>query len=331
MKKVIQSIFGRVLFAALAFSVVLSSCNNNNDDNTPAPTNTIVDVAVGNPNFTYLVAAIQRAGASGTNVAALLSDPNGRYTVFAPTNDAFIAAGFPTIASIQAADPNTLLGILTYHVLNSEVRASQVPVGPNEPVATLAQSNVFVTNNSSGVFVNGIRVAQADVLASNGVIHAIGSVLLPPSGNIVEAAQGNEDLSTLVAAIQYVDANIAGANIATTLSGAGPFTVFAPTNAAFQTLLTDVGATNLSDVAPEVVRDILLRHVIGARVFSSDLSNGSVTTLNGDVTIAVSGNGATVIGAGAIPSNITATNIVTTNGVVHVIDRVIRIPLERNN
>ncbi len=163
------------------------------------------------------------------------------------------------------------------------------------------------------------------------MIHAIGSVLLPPSGNIVETAQGNDNLSTLVAAILYVDAELPGTNIAATLSGTGPFTVFAPTNAAFQTLLTDVGATQLSDVAPEVVRNILLRHVINARVFSSDLANGSVATLNGNVTIAVSGSGATVLGAGTTPSNITATNIVTTNGVVHVIDRVIRIPLGRNN
>lgn len=324
MKNSFKSMLGKVFLVALAFSVTLTSCKKDDED-TPSPSTTIVDLAVGSPNLTYLVAAIQRAGASGTNVAALLSDNSRKFTVFAPTNDAFIAAGFPTIASIQGADPNVLLGVLTYHVVGSEIRAAQVPEGPNASVTTLAQGNIFATRNNNGVFVNGIRVAQADILATNGVVHVIGSVLLPPTGNIVQTAQGNNNLSTLVAAITYVDQNIPNANIAATLSGAGPFTVFAPTNTAFQQLLTDVGAAQLSDVPPQVVRDILLRHVITARVFSSDLSNGNVATLNGNVAINVSGNGASVLGGGNIPSGIIATNIVTTNGVVHVVDRVIRI------
>src|SRR6185437_12408757 len=150
-----------------------------------------------------------------------------------------------------------------------------------------------------------------------GVIHVIGNALMPPSGNIVQMAQADTSLSYLVAAV--LRANLQGA-----LSGNGPFTVFAPTNAAFRS----AGFPTIASIqaAPSAtLTSILTYHVIGARVFSSDLSNGlQASTLNGGkVTIGLT-SGATVKGNGnSSPSNIIATNIVATNGVVHVIDQVL--------
>jgi uncharacterized surface protein with fasciclin (FAS1) repeats len=165
-------------------------------------------------------------------------------------------------------------------------------------------------------------VTQADVAASNGVIHIIGKVLLPPSGNLVEMAQADTSFSYLVAAV--VRASEGSTNVAQVLSGAGPFTVFAPTNDAFRAAgFPTIASIQAAD--PAVLTSILTYHVIPARVFSSDLTDGeqAPTVNGGKVTIGLT-SGATVKGnSNAMASNIIATNIMATNGVIHVIDRVL--------
>ncbi|MEP7232596.1 MAG: fasciclin domain-containing protein, partial [Ginsengibacter sp.] len=212
--------------------------------------------------------------------------------------------------------------ILLYHTLGAKVLAAQVPAGPNAAVATAGGDSIFLTSNANGVFVNGIKVTQADVAATNGVIHVIGSVLMPPAGNIVEIAQADTTFSLLVAAV--LRASQGSTNVAQVLTGAGPFTVFAPTNNAFRAAgFPD--AASIQAAEPDVLTSILTYHVIGARVFSSDLSDGlQPTTVNGGkVTIGLTA-GATVKGnANTTASNIIATNIVATNGVIHVIDQVL--------
>lgn len=159
-------------------------------------------------------------------------------------------------------------------------------------------------------------------MASNGVIHVINKVLMPPSGNIVAAAQGNTNLSFLVAAVTRASAG--STNVAQVLSGTGPFTVFAPTNAAFQAAgFANIAAIQAAD--PNVLASILTYHVVQGRVFSSDLTNGATPeTLNGaDLTISLSG-GVKVKGNGnASAANVVAADMVTTNGVVHVVDQVL--------
>jgi len=165
-------------------------------------------------------------------------------------------------------------------------------------------------------------VTTADINASNGVVHVINKVLMPPSQNIVQLAQGNTNLSYLVAAVTR--ASQGSTNVAQVLSNTNPLTVFAPNNQAF----IDAGfATTDAIMAadPATLTSILTYHVIGARVFSSDLTEGAMpTTVNGGkVTITLSG-GAKVKGNGnTTASNITAVDIMATNGVVHVIDRVL--------
>ena len=163
-------------------------------------------------------------------------------------------------------------------------------------------------------------VTAKDMVASNGIIHVIDKVLLPPSKNLVELAQSSPDLSTLVAAVLQL-----GEPTITTLSTGGPFTVMAPTNQAFTNLLEDYNFANLVAVPDDVLAAILTYHLIPGRVFSYNLTEGlKPATAQGEtVTFTLTG-GAKVKGiSNATPSNIVAVDILGTNGVVHVIDQVL--------
>ena len=261
-------------------------------------TQTIVDIAVSNPDFSILVQALQKAEL----VEALQGE--GPFTVFAPTNQAFIDAGI----DLNAISKDDLANILKYHVLAGKFLAAEL----NEKgYATLNGQKFFVDFNSGKIFINGkTEVIATDITASNGVIHVLDMVLMPPAGNIVEIAQETEKLSSLVAAVvkaQLVDA----------LSSDGPFTVFAPTNAAFAELLNQLGVS-LDEVNVADLKSILLYHVVNERLFSADLESTSYTTLNG-ASIKVNTSDFTING----DVNIIATDVIATNGVVHLIDQVL--------
>lgn len=305
--------FKKISFLLILSSVFLvSSCNK--DDDAPAAQN-ITQIVVSSPDFSLLKTAVVRAGLDGT----LATTQN--LTVFAPNNAAFTAAGL-TEAVINSTPVATLQAILQYHVLGTKVTSSAVPVGPNAEVATLSGVKLFATKSANGVFVNGVKVITADVSASNGVIHVIDRVLTPPAGNIVVTAQAVPTLSYLVAAVLRADAS--GTSISGALSAAGPLTVFAPTNQAF----IDAGFPTIASINaanPNTLKNILLYHVIAARVFSSDLTEGAqpATAQGGKVTIKLAG-GAKVRGiSNTADSDIVITDIVTTNGVVHVINKIL--------
>jgi uncharacterized surface protein with fasciclin (FAS1) repeats len=249
--------------------------------------------------------------------------------VFAPDNAAFEASGIST-TTLNSLPANTVQQILLYHTLPASVPAANVPAGPNARVVTASGDSVFVTRNASGVFVNGIRVAEADISASNGVIHRIGRVLLPPAGNIVQTAStAGSGLDSLVKAVTRVN-NTAGGDptLVATLSNS-ILTVFAPSNAAFTQLLTALGMTDINQIPLATLLAVLRYHVVPGRAFSSDLTNGNLTMLAGGNTTVNLTNGAnggptiTGTGNGANRSAITVTNIVARNGVVHVVDRVL--------
>lgn len=247
---------------------------------------------------------------------------DGDYTLFAPSDDAFREAGFNSYEDIRNAPVELLKAILTYHVLDAEVTASQVPAGPNAAITMLSGQKAYVTSNSSGVYINGVSVVSADIMALNGVIHVIDRILMPPVGNIVETAVANPDFSYLVAAV--LRASQGSVNVAGVLSSAGPFTVFAPTNAAFIAAGFPTTASIMA-ADPATLTAILTYHVIGARVFSSDLVDGAMPTmLNGGKTTIDLNGGARIKGmSNATYSNIIKTDIVATNGVIHVIDQVL--------
>jgi len=259
---------------------------------------TVADLAVANSSFTTLVSAL-----SGAGLVPALSDAKGTFTVFAPTNDAFAQ-----LASL----PEDLKPILLYHVLGSTIYANQVTTGYAKTLSSFMTHPMdMYINTASGVKINNTAtVVVADVVGTNGVIHVIDKVLLPPS--VVGIAINNSTFSTLVSAVVK-------AGLAETLQGVGPFTVFAPTNDAFQALLTALGVANLDALTAEQLTPILLYHVVSGNVVSSSLTNGPVATLQGsNININV-GKGVVLNGN----TNVIVADVQGSNGVVHAIDKVL--------
>jgi len=303
------------LMLAVTSTVLFSACSKD-DGETMEGNQTITQIVVSNNSFSLLEVAVVHAG-----LAAVLSG-QGPFTVFAPNNEAFAAAGLDTEAKIKAVPVETLKKILLYHVLGQRVPSSGIASASNTPVMTAADLDVFITKGASGVFVNGASIIQADVMASNGVIHVINSVLMPPMGNIVQTAQSNPNFSLLVAAV--LRASQGTTNVAQVLSGQGPLTVFAPTNQAFINAgFANVAAIQAAD--PAVLTSILTYHVVGARIFSGDLTEGAkpATVNGGALSITLSGGAKVKGNKNTTASVISPANMVTTNGVIHVIDQVL--------
>jgi transforming growth factor-beta-induced protein len=281
--------------------------------------NSIVDIAVADGRFTTLVAALQAAG-----LAETLSG-EGQFTVFAPTDDAFAALPEGTVESLLEDPEGALRDILLYHVAEGAVPAETVVTLESattlqgEPVSIAVIDGEVVLNDSAKVIIT-------DIEASNGIIHVIDAVILPPSivaaqaeeemaeaNSIVDIAVADGRFTTLVAALQ-------AAGLAETLSGEGQFTVFAPTDDAFAALPEGTVESLLED--PEgALRDILLYHVVDGAVMAEDVVGLSAApTLQGqEISITVSD------GQVSLNDNVQViiTDIQASNGVIHVVDAVL--------
>jgi len=307
-----------LLFAGISVCT-LSSCD---DDNTTvaAPEN-IYEFVSADADLTNLKAAIDRAGLSAT-----LSQ-SGNYTVFAPSNAAFNtflqANGF---SNLNAVPVDALKEILLNHVLGTEVKAANVTTGYVSTLAKGPASNsrnlsMFI-NTSGGVKINGVSTVTAtDIDANNGVIHKVDQVIGLPT--IVTHATANPNFSTLVSALTRNDMP----NFVGILSGTAnsPFTVFAPTNAAFSSLLTEINAPNLAAIPTATLENALKYHVVtGANVASNNLTNNmNVTTFQGGSFIITTTGGAKIKDANNRMSNIIATDVQCSNGIIHAIDKVL--------
>lgn len=308
-----SSISLKTYLAAAAFALTLTSCNDDDSPSTPALSN-IAGVATADPQFSTLVGALTKAQLVTT------LQGTGPFTVFAPNNAAFTKAG---ITSLDPLTKDALTPILTSHVISGTVKAADVKSGTVKTVNT--NNDIYLSKNADGVFINGtIKVIATDVSASNGVIHVIDNVILPPTQSLVQVAQGNTNFTELVSLILAADPAVATALSSASANG---LTVFAPTNAAFTELYkTTPKATLLNPANKALLTNVLLYHVVPGRVFSTDLPNvsGEVATANsaGKLTFNLSG-GAKVVGKTSGSSTITAANILATNGVLHVIDKVL--------
>ncbi|MFM7838556.1 MAG: fasciclin domain-containing protein [Chitinophagaceae bacterium] len=259
--------------------------------------------------FSVLTVALAKTGLLNT-----LMRLDADYTLFAPSDAAFAAANI-NVATVTKLPEETLKQILLYHVVAGKVPAAAVTKALDP--ATLNGKRIFVRPLSGTVAINLSKVTIADVMAKNGVIHVIDKVLLPPTKSIVDVVVSDTSFSLLKTAVLK-------AKLETALSGAGPFTVFAPLNSAFRaTPFNTEAAINGANV--DALTGILTYHVISGAVFSIDLSNGlTPTMLSGKTTIIGLGTVATIKGSGNnSPSTILATDILTTNGVIHVIDQVL--------
>jgi transforming growth factor-beta-induced protein len=274
----------------------------------------IVEIAVGNSDFSILVAALQKADL----VSALQAD--GPFTVFAPTNAAFekLLASLNITADDLLNHPQ-LKEVLLYHVVSGQVLSSNLENGMIPATLTGETIKVDLTN---GVKINASNVSTADVMATNGVIHIIDTVLVPSTfvlsaepevpATVVDIALSNADFSMLVSLLQKAD-------LVSALQGEGPFTVFAPTNAAFDKLLAalNISASDLMN-QPDLAK-VLLYHVVSGKVLSTDLSDGlEAPTLNGESVAFDLSSGAKVN-----QSNVVSADIEAGNGVIHVIDAVL--------
>jgi transforming growth factor-beta-induced protein len=288
----------------MAAMISFSSCEKEEDN--MEMKKDIVDTAVSNPQFTSLVAALQKA-----DLATALKGM-GPFTVFAPTNDAFEQLFTDLgVSGLNDLTAEALTPILLYHVVSGNIMSSDLQNGyvPTLSDGPGANSIDLLVDASSVKLNKDVSITSPDIDALNGVIHVIDKVLLPPT--VVDLAIDNDNFSTLVAAVVKAD-------LAETLSGTGPFTIFAPTNAAFDALFSALEITGLDDLTKEQLIPILQYHVVSGNVRSTDLYSGNFPTLNGDIAIDM-GSTVTI----NTDTNVIAANVQGSNGVIHVIDKVL--------
>lgn len=309
----------RNLALIVLFSIVAVSCDD--DDNTVVVDNTITGKASATANLSILVQALVKADLATTLKGA------GPYTVFAPTNEAFTSFLATTpYATINDVPKEALTQILLNHVVTGAVKSTDLTTGY---IKTLAKGTASTTNTlsmhvntSSGVKLNGIAtVTTADIMASNGVIHIVDKVIDLPT--IVTHAAANANFSTLVSVL-----NRSGQpNFITALSGTGPFTVFAPTNAAFTSLDAELAPGGIAGVSAADLTKVLQYHVVSpANVLAASLTEGQIVTPiltpAQTFTIQLTG-GAKIKDANNRISNIIIVDVQCSNGVIHAIDKVL--------
>lgn len=312
-------IFALVKAALLACACAgfLSACGGDDDDPPIAMQKNIAEVAK-DQGFNALLAAVTKAGIGGT-----LTDANAQLTVFAPTDQAFAnlatRLGFADAAAmVNALPPAALQSILNYHVLAAKRSAADLRAGGASQTTAYTYANAPARLSLD--FSNGVRITDAaltvatvttaDVAASNGVIHVVDKVLVPPGVlNIVQMAQVNPSFSSLVAAV--VASNLQG-----TLGGTGPFTVFAPSNTAFAAAPQNLSAAQL--------RTVLTYHVLSSQVLSTQIPFGTpVATVAGQTISFVSATPPRIRDTTAVEASITAVDVRASNGVIHVVDKVL--------
>jgi uncharacterized surface protein with fasciclin (FAS1) repeats len=268
---------------------------------------TVVDIVVNSAAHDTLEAAVIAAGLADDLAGA------GPFTVFAPTDDVFKALPAGTIETLLLDPTGVLANILLYHVVGAKAMSTDLSDG--QEITTLLGKDITVSITGEGVFINNAKVTVADIEATNGVVHVIDAVLMPPSITVVDVVVNSSLHDTLEAAV-------IAAGLADDLAGEGPFTVFAPTDDAFKALPAGTIETLLEDPTGDLA-DILLYHVVGAKAMSTDLSDGQIisTLLGKELTVTINGEGVFINNA-----KVTLADIAVDNGVVHVIDAVLLPP-----
>ncbi len=269
----------------------------------------IVDTAVAAGSFKTLAAALQAAGL----VETLKSD--GPFTVFAPTDEAFAKLPAGTVESLlRPENKQKLIDILTYHVVSGKVTAEKVT--SLNSATTVNGQRVDIKAYGGKVKIDGATVVTPDVMASNGVIHVIDTVIMPADKDIVETAVSAGSFNTLATALE-------AAGLVSTLQGDGPFTVFAPTDEAFAKLPAGTVENLLKPENVEQLRAVLTYHVVPGRVYADQVVKiDSAKTVQGSSAKITAKSGKVMVDK----ANVVKTDIEASNGVIHVIDAVIMPP-----
>ena len=321
--KIITPLKAGVLMLALAGS----GCAKNKDVD-PSITNIVVT----NPDFKLLEDAAIRGGVAITLGNKNPNDPQGNYTVFAPTNAAFNRLGIREAVDLTALQPGFLTNTLLYHVYSGSLAGSTLTAGSTS-ASLLGPMRRIITRADGSKYVNGSKILGTDVKAANGLVHPIDKVMIATGGNVVQSAIALQsaqvftkpELTLLVAAV--VKCNLAGL-----LSQPGPYTVFAPTDQAFRDAgIASVDAiNNMTPAQVSALTGILANHVLAGSLgnkFTPELPDGtSVTTFGGgSLQLGTFSNGVLTVKSKSIatPANMGIPDVQCTNGVVHVIDRVL--------
>lgn len=327
------------LMIPLLGAALLTGCggDGDDDDEVASATPAASTPASGAGGSTATASTIDKVAASGgfnallvaatkAQLAPALADTGASLTVFAPTDAAFTALatrlGFASAAAmVEALPADTLASILRYHILPTNRNAAALTASAQSSQPTLYQfegqaAPLSVNAGSGGVTITdgaltSANVTSADIAASNGVVHAIDKVLIPPGVlTIAQIARLNPGLSSLTDAV-------AQAGLGDTLSGSGPFTVFAPVNEAFAQVPAGLSTTQLGTV--------LRYHVLTSQVLASQIPFGSgvATAAPGQSIVINAGTPPTITDTTGTPARIVATDVRASNGVVHVIDKVL--------
>lgn len=292
-------VLGLALAGALVFAGIAQADHHK-------PKN-IVDTAKAAGNFETLLTAAKAAGLADTLAHG------GPFTVFAPTDDAFAKLPKGTIPALLK-NKDKLKAILTFHVVPGTVMAKDV-TGLKSANTVLGQSAPVDTTD--GVKIANAKVTKTNIKASNGVIHVIDSVMMPK--NVVEIAAGNNTFSTLVAAVK-------AAGLVETLAGDGPFTILAPTNAAFAALPDGTVESLLKPENKNKLTAVLTYHVIPGRYNAADMIalSEALTVQSGTVEIDVARNkDGSVRRVNVDNAKVIQTDIAALNGVIHIVDEVL--------
>ena len=299
-------VYGLAL-CAIGVAVACSDDDNDPPVNTnTGPTQNIVELATAS-GLSTLVQAATDAG-----LAATLQGP-GPLTVFAPTNDAFSALG----VDLSAVDTAVIGNILLQHVIADDVASSEVLMSPT--LTTAANLPLAIDASGTPILVGGATLgATLDVIATNGRVHLMDAVIVPPT--ILATAASLSDFTSLVAAVGQSSQAIQDALAPSTLTGDSPITVFAPTNAAFT-----AAGIDLNTISQNELDRVLSHHAVVGQALSSDLSDGqTISTLNGDITVNVAANGdISLTDESGNTANVATADIRTLTGVIHVIDAVL--------
>lgn len=295
------------------FSLAWVGCDDD-DDKHDVPTANILQLVQSTPALSTLNAAIDAA-----DLESALSSTTVSYTVFAPTNAAFAKLPEGTLESLLGDPDGALKNILLYHVVNGIYRPEKLTNGMM--LTALNGDQLTITTSGSTIYVNDIALSIAPVWATNGIVYVIDTVLIPPvkpfNKTLMQIVEGSSVHKTLEAALVAAKLNTALSDPKATL------TLFAPTDAAFALLPEGTVAELLKNPEGEL-KNILLYHVLGSKVLSSQIKAGAVPTLFGEtVTISIEDGDVFVNNA-----KVTIKDVEATNGVIHVIDAVL-IPEEK--